>query len=128
MPIGFAHAPAIRRPFLTKGTQTLLTALIMLVAAQAANPAPQTTNVVQTTLTEPDVPSMGPRDIKAFNQTVPANHPYHIRCMSDPEIGSLVKRITVCKTNQQWSKADQIGNDDARDIGDKMASKFSNSN
>ena len=103
----------------------------MLVAAQAASPAAATSptaNVVQATLAEPDVPSMGPRDIKAFNQTVPGNHPYHIRCMSDAEIGSLVKRITVCKTNQQWSMADQVGNENARDIGDKMASKFQNSN
>lgn len=106
----------------------MLTTLIMLIAAQAANPSAPTASIVQTTLAEPDVASMGPRDIKAFNQTVPANHPYHIRCMSDAEIGSLVKRITVCKTNQQWAKADQTGNENARDIGDKMASKFSNSN
>lgn len=80
------------------------------------------------TLAEPDVQRMSPKEIKAFNQTVPANHPYHIRCRSELEIGSLVKRITACKTNQQRAKSDQIANDDARDIGDKMASKFSNSN
>ena len=119
----------IRRPFLAKGTPSVLTTLIMLVAAQAASPAAAPiATVMETTLAEPDVASMGPRDIKAFNQTIPANHPYHIRCMSDAEIGSLVKRITVCKTNQQWSMADQVGNENARDIGDKMASKFQNSN
>jgi hypothetical protein len=107
---------------------TMMTTLIMLVAAQAATPPAPQVNIVQATLAEPDVANMQPRDIKNFNQTVPTNHPYHIRCRSDLEIGSLVKRITVCKTNQQWVKADQVGNENARDVGDKMASKFMNSN
>lgn len=91
---------------------------LLLAAAAAAQAAPASLPTV-----EPDVTTMSPRDIKAFNMTVPANHPFHIRCRSEVEIGSLVKRITTCKTNRQWVKADQIANDDARDIGDRMASK-----
>lgn len=106
----------------------MLTALILLAAAQAASPSPATSAVVQTALTEPDVRSMKPRDIKAFNQTVPTNHPYHIRCTRQVDVGSLIKGTTTCKTNQQWTKADNVGNDDARDIGDKLASKFTESN
>lgn len=117
---------------LAKDSPPMLTALILLAAAQAANPSAATTAVVQTTLPatlrEPDVRSMKPRDIKAFNQTVPTSHPYHIRCVHQVDIGSLVSGTTTCKTNQQWVKAENVGNDDARDIGDKLASKFTEGN
>lgn len=106
----------------------MLTTFFIMVAAQAANATAAFPAIVQTTLTEPDVPRMSPRDIKAFNLTVPANHPFHIRCQRQVDIGSLVASTTTCKTNQQWTKADQIGNENARDIGDKMASKFRTGN
>lgn len=116
----------------------MLTTFILLLAAHAATPAPATpapatpapttSGVVQTTVSEPDVRNMKPRDIKAFNQTVSINHPYHIRCTRRVDIGSLVAGTTTCKTNQQWTRVETIGNEDARDIGDKMASKFTQGN
>ena len=106
----------------------MLTPFLIMVAAQAANPVAASSNLVQTTLAEPDVPKMSPRDIKTFNQTVPANHPYHIRCTHQVDVGSLVAGTTTCKTNQQWAKTDQIGNENAREIGDRMASKFTTTN
>ena len=111
----------------------MLTTFILLLAAHAATPAPATpapttSGVVRATVSEPDVRNMKPRDIKAFNQTVSINHPYHIRCTRRVDIGSLVAGTTTCKTNQQWTRAETIGNEDARDIGDKMASKFTQGN
>ena len=106
----------------------MLTTLIMLVAAQAATPVNAASNGVQAAVVEPDVPHMSPRDIKAFNQTVPAKHPYHIRCQRLVDVGSLVAGTTTCKTNQQWSKAEQVGNDDAREMNDRMASKAASGN
>ncbi|MFX9054178.1 hypothetical protein ABTN50_19840, partial [Acinetobacter baumannii] len=81
--------------------------LAAAVAAAPANPAPPPT-------VEPDVTGMSPRDIKAFNMTVPANHPFHIRCQRQVDTGSLVKGTTTCKTNRQWAIVEQRGNDDAR--------------
>lgn len=106
----------------------MLTTFLLIAAAQAASPVTVPSNSVQAALVEPDVQRMSPRDIKTFNQTVPSNHPYHIRCTHQVDVGSLVKGTTTCKTNQQWSRADQIGNENARDIGDRMNSKFTNSN
>jgi hypothetical protein len=106
----------------------VLTTFLLMLAAQAATPATASSSVMQTPVAEPDVRSMKPRDIKAFNQTVASNHPYHIRCQREVDIGSLVSGTTTCKTNKQWAKTEAIGNEDARDIGDKMASKFTNGN
>jgi hypothetical protein len=123
-----SRSAGLSASILAKGTMLVLTTFILLLAAQAASPAPAPMGVVQTPLSEPDVRSMKPRDIKAWNQAIPNSHPYHIRCQRQVDIGSLVAGTTTCKTNQQWTKAENIGNQDAREAGDRMASKFTNSN
>ncbi len=106
----------------------MLTTFILLLAAQAPTPASMPPGVIQTTVSEPDVRSMSPRDIKAFNATVPSKHPYHIRCTREVDVGSLIRGATTCKTNQQWSKAEQVGNDGVREMSDRMTSKAENGN
>ena len=106
----------------------MLTTFILLLAAQAATPGLATSGVVSATISEPDVLRMTPRDIKTFNLSLPNSHPYHIRCRRQVDIGSLVAGTTTCKTNQQWTRAETIGNQDARDLGDKLASKFTEGN
>lgn len=71
----------------------------------------------------PDRPpsSMTPTEIKAFNQGLPANHPYYIKCRKTDVIGSLAKKLRVCRTNQQWVTASSIGNQNARDTVEAMS-------
>jgi hypothetical protein len=106
----------------------VLTTFILLLAAQATTPASTPSGVVQTTVSEPDVNTMSPQEIKAFNATVPSKHPYHIRCTREVDVGSLIRGATTCKTNKQWSRAEQIGNEGVREMSDRMTSKAENGN
>ena len=82
---------------------------IALVAAQAAaTPA--------VAVDEPDPKAMKYAEIKAFNAKLPRSHPYYIRCVKTANVGSLVARNMSCRTNEQWDRADRIGNQEARDV------------
>jgi hypothetical protein len=96
----------------------MIGSLLILLAAEAATPA-----VFTQPLVEPDVSRMTPRDIKAFNANLPKSHDYYIRCVARLETGSLVKRVRACKTNQQWRRSEDAGNQDARDIYDDFEGK-----
>ncbi len=74
-------------------------------------------------LVEPDPKVMSQKEIRAFNAAVDRKHPFYIRCVSTVEIGTLSKRNYSCRTNRQWSLADRIGNDNARETYDSMTSK-----
>ncbi len=96
----------------------MIVSLLVFLAAEAATPV-----VFTQPLVEPDVTRMTPRDIKTFNANLPKSHPYYIRCVASLETGSLVKKVRACKTNQQWRRADDIGNQDARDAYDTAEGK-----
>ena len=66
------------------------------------------------------------REIAAYNQGVARNHPYYITCRRDPVIGSLARKLRVCRTNEQWKSFAQNGNDDSRAIMDDMSRAPSN--
>lgn len=70
----------------------------------------------------PDRPpsTMTSREIAAFNQGLEKAHPYYIKCRRMEEIGSLVKKARVCRTNQDWVQADKVGNQNARDTVEAM--------
>lgn len=72
----------------------------------------------------PDPKQMSQADIRAFNARLPRDHPNYIRCEKREETGSLVKKLYSCRTNEQWKQADQIGNDNAREVGDHFKPKF----
>lgn len=42
--------------------------------------------------------------------------PNFVRCVSQVETGSLVKKRKICRTNAEWSKIDAAGNQDAEDL------------
>ncbi|PLK27271.1 hypothetical protein [Novosphingobium sp. TH158] len=93
---------------------------MLLGAAEAATPA---TPVV---LVEPDPKVMSQKQIRAFNANLDKKHPFYIRCVSSPEIGSLVKRLYSCRTNRQWEASDETGNRNARETYEAMQGKFWN--
>ena len=100
----------------------MIEALLLVIAAEGT-----VTEAVQTQVSEPDTKTMTQKEIRAFNAGLPRSHPYYIRCKSSPEIGSLVKKIYSCRTTAQWQKAEEIGNQNARDTYEDMTSKAGNS-
>lgn len=65
---------------------------------------------------------MTPTEIKAYNTGLAETHPYYIKCRKSLELGSLVKKNRVCRTNEQWKVAIAKGSDNARDTAERMQS------
>ena len=86
-------------------------------AAAAATPA---------NVDEPDPKAMSRSEIRAFNAKLTRDHPYYIRCEKIADTGSLVKKSLSCRTNEQWQAAEDTGNDNARDLMDRMSTKSTN--
>lgn len=76
----------------------------------------------------PDRPPslMTSAEIRTYNQGLAAAHPYYIRCRKDPVVGSLVRKLRVCRTNYEWKKFAEQGNDTGREIlGDVSSAPIS---
>ena len=72
---------------------------------------------------------MTPTEIKAYNSDIGRDHPYYITCRKTEVIGSLARKLRVCRTNDQWKDASANGNQNARDTLEEFARKGSiNSN
>ena len=56
---------------------------------------------------------MTPTEIKAYNADIQPGHPYYIKCRKTEVLGSLVKKLRVCRTNEQWKDASARGNENA---------------
>lgn len=65
---------------------------------------------------------MNAREIRAYNASLPRDHPSYIRCKVEGETGSLVRARSACRTNEEWRRVEDIGNKDARDIVDTVNS------
>ena len=63
---------------------------------------------------------MTPTEIKAYNADIERSHPYYITCRKTEVMGSLVKKLRVCRTNQQWKEASAKGNENAADTLEAM--------
>lgn len=99
----------------------MLSAVLLVLAAEGAIPVAAEAAVV-----EPNPKAMSQAEIKAFNAKLARSHPYFIRCVRREEVGSLVKRNLSCRTNAQWKRADDAGNQSARDSVEAMQSKATN--
>jgi hypothetical protein len=72
---------------------------------------------------------MTPTEIKAYNADIDQSHPYYIKCRKTEVMGSLAKKLRVCRTNEQWKEASSNGNQNARDTLEEFARRGSiNSN
>lgn len=71
----------------------------------------------------PDRPPslMTSTEIRAYNEGLDLAHPYYIRCKKDPMSGSLVRKLRVCRTNEEWKRFAAAGNDNAREILDDVS-------
>ncbi|HEU4957750.1 MAG TPA: hypothetical protein VFT40_09015, partial [Sphingomicrobium sp.] len=63
---------------------------------------------------------MTPSEIKVYNADIDATHPYYIKCRKTEVLGSLVKKLHVCRTNEQWKNASAKGNDNAAETLEAM--------
>lgn len=86
--------------------------LIAMAAPAAANGDRQPPDRPASTMTS--------KEIAAFNEGLDKAHPYFIKCRRIDEIGSLVKKARVCRTNQEWRTADRDGSQNARDTVEAM--------
>lgn len=100
---------------------SLALASLILLGTAATPPASAATS-------EPDPKKMTSAEIRAHNAKLDKQHPFFIRCVRSAPIGSLVATQRSCRTNAAWARADRVGNDEARAIGDQMASKSWNTN
>lgn len=94
----------------------MLTAVLLLLAADAGF-------ATADLAVEPNPKVMSRAEIRAHNAGLDRQHPFFIRCVRSAAIGSLVARIYSCRTNHQWTIAEDVGNQEARDISDQMRSK-----
>jgi hypothetical protein len=94
----------------------MLASLLLLLAAETTTAAPAAVE-------EPDPKAMSRAEISAFNAKLPRTHPYYIRCLRLEETGSLVKKTYSCRTNEQWGRAERVGNQNARDTVEAMQAK-----
>ncbi|MGH6785454.1 MAG: hypothetical protein ACREBO_01380 [Novosphingobium sp.] len=93
----------------------LLTAALLFAAeAVAASPGD---------IAEPNPRAMSQGEIRAYNAKLGRDDPNYIKCKRSADTGSLIARNYSCRTNRQWAKAEDIGNENAREIGDEMKSK-----
>lgn len=97
----------------------MFASLLLVLAAESA-----ATTLVE--IEEPDPKAMSQADIRKFNAQLTRSHPYYIRCEQRLETGSLVKKLKSCRTNEQWQKSEEQGNDTAREAGDAFRPKSSN--
>lgn len=58
---------------------------------------------------------MTPSEIKAYNADIDKSHRYYITCRKTEVIGSLARKLRVCRTNDQWKMSSARGNENARD-------------
>lgn len=95
---------------------TLASALLL-----AANAAPSLAEA-EAKLPPDRPPSlMTSTEIRAYNEGLAPAHPYYIRCKKDPVVGSLVRKLRVCRTNEEWKRFAAAGNDTGREILDDVS-------
>jgi hypothetical protein len=97
-------------------------ALPLFAVAAAAEPAPVAPDIAA----EPPS-AMTNEAIAQHNAALEPRDPAFIRCRRIAIAGSLVKKARVCKTNADWAKSWQDGNQNARDTYDAMNRGSSNS-
>ena len=93
----------------------MLASMIALALSQGATAA-QPADI----MSEQRVAVMTRTEIRDYNARLERAHPAYIRCDRRLETGSLVKKVTTCRTNEEWRRVETIGSDEARDIVDRV--------
>ena len=99
----------------------MLSTLFVIALTQSV---PVTTVAARDTVDGPVV--MTAAEIRAYNANLTREDPAYIRCVRTLETGSLVKKVTSCRTNAEWSRVNDVGNQDARETVEYVQSHQSN--
>lgn len=86
----------------------MFSALFLIALAEATLPAANSGAIAMTG-----------QQIKEYNATLKRDHPAYIRCERLLESGSLVKKTRLCRTNAEWRRLADIGNDTARTMQER---------
>lgn len=63
-------------------------------------------------------------EIRAYNAKLSRDHPNYIRCAREGETGSLVRAKKVCRTNQEWTRIENAGENIAREAVESLQKGF----
>lgn len=106
----------------------LASAILLVVASSGANAddttkTPPVVSSYAGSKRPPDrAPSLMTRpEIEAYNKGLDRAHPHYITCRREPVLGSLARKLRVCRTNEQWKSFAAQGNDEGRAILDEMS-------
>ena len=99
----------------------MLAALTSLILAGATIP------VVETQLVEGPI-KMKASEVRAYNAKLAPDHPNYIRCKRTLDTGSLVKKTTVCRTNQEWTRVEARINAETREVVEAYQKGFTKGN
>lgn len=89
--------------------------LISLIALTLANaPAVAEPELITGPIT------MKPSEIRAYNASLPRDHPNYIRCTTEEETGSLVRKRSTCRTNAEWRRIEDGGERAAREMVEEL--------
>jgi hypothetical protein len=91
----------------------MISTLVAIAMAQAATAAPA---VERETVDGPV--TMTASEIRTYNAALQRDDPAYIRCQRMADTGSLVRKHTSCRTNAEWRRVHEIGNQNARDTVD----------
>lgn len=77
----------------------------------------------------PKAPSaMTPTEIKVYNERLAQTHPHYIKCRKIQELGSFLKKIRTCYTNQKWKEVIASSSENARQTAEAFVSGAGTSN
>jgi hypothetical protein len=96
----------------------MLAAIVALTLASSA----ATTGHPQ--IVEPDPRTMTRAEIRDHNASLAKEDPFYIKCERQAEIGTLVARKSVCRTNRQWAALEKAGEDQIRGIGSDLTTNL----
>jgi hypothetical protein len=88
----------------------MLSTLFVVALSQATAPAATISGPI----------AMSRAQIRDYNAKLSRDHPSYIRCVRNLDTGSLVKKTTSCRTNAEWRRVEQIGNEDASRMIEKV--------
>ena len=99
-----------------------VTRLILVSTLLAASSAASVIAESETKLPPDRPPSlMTATEIRAYNEGLETGHPYYIRCKKDPVVGSLARKLRVCRTNEEWRHFAAQGQNNGREVLDEMS-------
>ncbi|HEV7314277.1 hypothetical protein [Sphingopyxis sp.] len=110
----------------TRGRRIYMNRILPAFAAFALLAAPAAFAAEQTAADRapPSKPpsAMTPTEIKEYNVGLAETHPYYIKCRKTLEIGSLVKKIRTCYTNEKWKQVIANSSQNARETTEAFVS------